>query len=120
MFIFFDNAAPGYQGIAKHGSVSIYFSSARSTADEAIHRYLISHRHETGNMTVVSSDHQVQQDARSLKARILSSEVFAQQIKELLDNTEKGFTDPPDALLSPGEVAEWEKIFIGYNNETKL
>ncbi len=120
VLVFFDRAAPGHQGIKKYGAVTAYFVSENLKADDAIHRYLLSHHRETCNFTVVSSDHQVQRDACALKARVLSAEMFAKQLRDLLDQKVESSKDLQNELLSPDEVAEWENLFLGYNNKTKL
>ncbi len=81
--VFFDKAAPGHQGGRAFGAVSAIFVSDRRKADDAIHDYLVAHRREARNFTVVSSDRQVQRDATSLHARVLSTEAFADIVGRL-------------------------------------
>ena len=115
VIVFFDKAAPGHQGASNYGAVSAFFVSERRKADDAIHDYLVAHRGETRNFIVVSSDRQVQQDARSFHAGILSTETFSEQLSQSLTPTgqiaEESSADP----LTPEEVAEWERIFTRYN-----
>ena len=61
------------------------------------------------NWTVVSSDRQVQADARTARAEILSSDEFAR----LLHQTPRGEVGKPvaDRKMSPAEVDEWLKLF---------
>lgn len=115
VIVFFDKAAPGRQGATKHGAVTAYFVPEKQTADDAIHRYLASQRRETGNLTVVSSDRQVQSDARAMRARILSAEAFAKQLMDCIEQKGWGVQGSSNDVLTPDEVAEWEKIFLDYN-----
>ena len=79
------------------------------------------HRREVRNYIVVSSDHQVQQDARVLHARVMSAEEFS----DLLGESQR-FARPPekkmslDKPLTPEEVAEREMLFTHYNNGPDL
>jgi len=115
VIVFFDKAAPGRQGATKHGAVTAYFVPERQTADDAIHRYLVSQRREASNLAVVSSDRQVQSDAHDLRARILSTEAFARQLVDCLEQKRDVVQDSDNGVLTPEEVAEWEKLFLGYD-----
>jgi predicted RNA-binding protein with PIN domain len=115
IIVFFDKAAPGHQGAYNYGAVRAFFVSERRKADDAIHDYLVAHRGEARNFIVVSSDRQVQQDARSFHAGVLSAEKFSEQLSKspILTGqiTEESDVDP----LTPEEVAEWERLFTRYN-----
>ena len=114
--VFFDRAAAGHQGGHAFGAVSAIFVSDRRTADDAIHDYLVAHRREARNFTVVSSDRQVQRDATSLHARVLSTEAFADILADsnLSAAPIHGKAEPD--LLSPEEISEWERQFRCYDN----
>jgi predicted RNA-binding protein with PIN domain len=113
--VFFDKAALGYQGGKAYGAVSAIFVSDRRKADDAIHDYLAAHRGEARNYTVVSSDRQVQQDAKSLHARVITTEAFSGMLVDCLsvDHSNNGIVDTPP--LSSEEVAEWERLFCCYD-----
>ncbi len=115
VIVFFDKAAPGRQGASRYGAVTAYFVSERQKADDAIHSYLLSQRNGASNLIVVSSDRQVQTDARSLKAKVLTSEEFARQLSESIVQKNRFLQSTSNEVLSPEEVAEWEKLFLGYN-----
>ena len=115
VIVFFDRAAPGRQGATQYGAVTAYFVPEEQTADDAIHRYLVSRRREACNLTVVSSDRQVQSDARGLRAKILSAEAFIKQAMDSIEQKGRGIQGSGNDVLTPEEVAEWEKIFLGYN-----
>ncbi len=113
--VFFDKAAPGHQGAQNYGAVRAFFVSEHHKADDAIHNYLAAHRGEVHNDVVVSSDRQVQQDARTFHAGILSAERFSELMLRCLAHPVQTAGETDANLLSPEEVAEWEKIFACYN-----
>jgi uncharacterized protein len=115
IIVFFDKAAPGHQGAHNYGAVSAFFVSERRKADDAIHDYLIARQREARNFIVVSSDRQVQQDARSFHAGVLSTEAFSEQLSKRLTLTAQNTSELDTDLLPPEEVAEWEKLFTRYN-----
>ena len=115
IIVFFDKAAPGHQGAYQYGAVKAVFVSERRKADDAIHDHLVAHRGEARNYVVVSSDRQVQQDARSFHAAILSAENFSEQLTKSLIFTDQIAEEADVDLLTPEEVAEWEKLFTRYN-----
>ena len=79
--VFFDGAPPGQAGARRFGSVVARFVEARLTADDAIRRSLEQMKGRARNVTVVSSDRQVQANARALHASVISSEDFARQLQ---------------------------------------
>jgi predicted RNA-binding protein with PIN domain len=91
------------------GTVKAHFVRAGTTADAAIARRLKKMGRAARNWTVVSSDRQVQTEARAVQAEVLSSEAFAR----LLQQTPRGQTSKPaaDRRVSPAEVDEWLKLF---------
>jgi uncharacterized protein len=115
IIVFFDKAAPGHQGVHNYGAVSAFFVSERRKADDAIHDYLVAHRGEARNFIVVSSDRQVQQDARSFHAGVLSTESFSVQLSKSLAPSGRITGESDVDLLTSEEVAEWEKLFTRYN-----
>jgi hypothetical protein len=69
------------------------------------------------NWTVVSSDRQVQADARGARAEVLSSDKFARM---LLQTPRIGSAKPAaDRKVSPAEVDEWLKIFDSKGHRTE-
>jgi hypothetical protein len=114
--VFFDRAAPGHQAGSSFGAVTAIFVPERQKADDAIHAYLAVHRREARNFTVVSSDRQVQRDAASFHARVLSTEAFAAMLVKQNSPGAPGRSETEPVPLSAREVAEWEKIFGCYDN----
>ena len=93
--VYFDNAPAGGLKVQKYGAVTAHFTRSGIPADEAIRARLGRLGRESRNWTVVSSDRAVQAYARSAKAQIISSEIFAnmQEAKQLTyEAWEKIFT----------------------------
>lgn len=108
--VYFDNAPAGSAGKRKYGTVTAHFVRAGTTADNAIRLRLAQLKGAAKNWTVVSSDRQVQAEARSVGAQIIPSDGFA---AELLKPTPRPSPAKPglEAKLSPGEVEEWLALF---------
>jgi predicted RNA-binding protein with PIN domain len=108
--VYFDQAAAGQSGTRRFGKVTAHFVNARSSADAAIGLRLKKLGGSARNWKVVSSDRQVQAEARNAGAGVVKSEAFANDLIEAQRET------PPDdpgkgAALSPGEVDEWLEMF---------
>ena len=108
--VFFDNAPPGQPVARNYGSVVARFVREGGTADQAIHSQLKRLGGEARNWTVVSSDREVQVNARNLRSKVISSEVFAQQLMEVLGESAESPLDS-QSELSPQEVEKWMQIF---------
>ncbi len=108
--VYFDNAPPGSPGARNFGRVVARFVRQGSTADQAIQMKLKRLGGEARNWTVVSSDGEVQANARTARAKILTAEVFAKQVFEALGDTADSYLEP-ESDLSPEEVEDWMQIF---------
>jgi len=108
--VYFDNAPPGSPGARNYGRVVARFIRQGRTADQAIQMKLKRLGGEARNWTVVSSDGEVQANARAARAKILTAEVFAQQLFEALGDTADSYLEP-ESDLSPEEVEDWMQIF---------
>ena len=106
--VYFDGAPAPHAGTRKLGAVAAHFVLLGKTADEAIRKHLKRLGKNAKNWTVVTSDRQVQVEARALRAQIISSDTFAKELQQ---------TQPPsskisrDQKLSDDEVNEWLQIF---------
>jgi uncharacterized protein len=108
--VFFDKAPPGRGGTRRYGRVTAHFIREGLTADNAISARLKRLKKGAANWTVVSSDRQVQAEARSAKANIMPSEEFAIQMEIAAVKT--GDIEPgKDRPLSQAEIDEWLRIF---------
>jgi predicted RNA-binding protein with PIN domain len=106
--VFFDGAPAAQAGTRKLGAVTAHFVRLGTTADDAIRNRLNKLGKSAKNWTVVSSDRQVQVEARASHAEVISSDAFAGWLKQTHDSAPKPNTD---RRISPREVDEWLKIF---------
>jgi uncharacterized protein len=106
--VYFDGAPAGQVGRRKMGLVTAHFIRLGATADAAIHARLKALGRAARNWTVVSSDRQVQADARATGASVITSAVFAGQVTSArIPDQGSGH----DAGLSDAEVEEWLTLF---------
>ena len=107
--VFFDGAAPGWAGTRKYGSITAHFVLRGRTADEAIRRRLEQLPQGSG-VAVVSADRQVQAEARSHRAEVIPSGVFAQNLTIQKPEPPKK-KKASDIGLSDEEIDEWLDLF---------
>lgn len=107
--VFFDQAAPGSSTELKLGRLRVRFVRPPRIADEAIQSYLRRIKPEATNYIVVTSDRELQETAKQIGARWISSEEFASLITA--SNKSEPSLDKPQSPLTPQEVEEWEKLF---------
>ena len=108
--VYFDNAPPGSPGARNYGSVLARFIRQGETADQAILKKLKRLGGEARNWTVVSSDREVQVNARAARAKTLTAESFAGQLIDLMEgSSEASLQEEGD--MSPQEVEDWMQIF---------
>ena len=103
--VYFDRAAPGRQGTRSFGAVKAHFVAERSNADSAIRQALHKLGRKARNWEVVSSDRQVQAEARAAGAAVVASEEFAVQLEDALLQAVKGAGEAQD--VSAEEVDRW-------------
>ena len=106
--IYFDGAPAGEARTRKFGTVTAHFIRLGSSADAAIQAHLKRLGRAARNWTVVTSDREVQNAARSLHAAIVASEDFAQRLGRLEQSSGGPGGEPP---LSPEEIREWLRLF---------
>jgi predicted RNA-binding protein with PIN domain len=106
--VFFDGAPASQAGTRKLGAVTAHFVQLGATADNAISRRLKMLGKSARNWTVVSSDRQVQAEARAAHAEVVSSDSFAGMLKHARDSAPKTSSA---RKLTPQEVDEWLKLF---------
>lgn len=107
--VYFDNAPPGGQGSRTYGSVVARFVRQGSTADQAIKMKLKRLGGEARNWTVISSDHEVKEAAKSVRAKVVLAEEFARHLSDLMGN--KGMEIDSEVELSQTDVADWMDFF---------
>jgi predicted RNA-binding protein with PIN domain len=106
--VFFDGAPAPHAGTRKLGTVTAHFVRLGATADDAIRKRLKILGKGARNWTVVSSDRQVQAEARAASAEFISSEAFAGMLKQARTSAPK---PNPERKLSQKEVDDWLKLF---------
>ena len=106
--VYFDGAPSLQAGPRSLGSVKAHFVRLGQTADNAIRERLKKMGKAAKNWTVVSSDRQVQTEARAAQAEVISSESFAERLNQVRDAAPKSASEPH---LSKQEVEEWLKLF---------
>ena len=106
--VFFDGAPAPHAGSRRLGSVTAHFVRLGTTADDAIRNRLKKLGKSARNWIVVSSDRQIQADARAAQAEIASTDSFAGLLKQAQNSAPKLNND---RKVSPQEVDEWLKIF---------
>ncbi len=109
--VFFDGAAPGWAGARNYGNILAHFVKKGKTADEAIRQRLDQLPAGSG-VAVVSSDRQVQAEARNHRAEVIPSGVFAQNIQWKAPEPQKR-KKKSQIELSDEEVDEWLDLFGG-------
>lgn len=106
--VYFDGAPTPQAGTRKLGTVTAHFVPLGTTADDAIRKRLKKMGKSAKNWTVVSSDRQVQTEARAVQADVVSSDTFAKQLKQTRASAPKPSND---RKLSSQEVDDWLNFF---------
>ncbi len=106
--VFFDGAPSSQAGTRKLGAVTATFSPLGSPADNAIRNRLKKLGKAAKNYTVVTSDREVQSNARVLQADVVSSDEFAKSLKQVMNSPRmaKG-----ERVVSKEEVEEGLRMF---------
>lgn len=115
--VYFDKAAPGRAGSVKYGMVNAIFVTETSNADAAIRSRLMKMGPKAHNWKVVTSDRQIQADARHRHAEVIPSEEFAAILEGALLQAVKSPDDKGG--LTEGEVDDWLKMFEHRPSEEK-
>lgn len=106
--VYFDGAPVPHAGTRKLGSVTAHFVKLGDSADNAIRRRLKALGKGAKNWTVITSDRQVQAEARTAQAEVMSSESFATLLREARSSTQKA---SQDRKMSNEELDEWMNLF---------
>ena len=106
--VYFDGAPAPHAGTRKLGTITAHFVRLGMTADNAIRNRLKALGKSAKNWTVISSDRQVQAEAKAMHAEIISSDSFAATLKQARSSAPKGTND---RRLTDVEVDEWMRLF---------
>lgn len=109
--VYFDRGQHGVPPRKGFGLVSAVFVPAGMTADNAIRLRLRQLGKGARNWIVVSSDRQVQAEARSARAQVISSADFAAQLIETARTAAPRSHNASPPSLNEREVNEWMEIF---------
>ena len=115
--VFFDGAPAGQAGTRRLGAVTAHFVRLGTTADDSIRNRLKRLGRGAKNWSVVSSDRQVQMEARAARAEVLSSEAFAALLRQARTSAPK---PEQEHKLSPKEVEDWLKLFEERSHNKKF
>lgn len=107
--VYFDNAAAGRAGTRQIGLLKAHFVRRPLIADQAIRLRLKKLGKAAKNWTVVSSDHDVQNEARAAGAKWISSEEFAANVISVLRNGPA--SSEQKSPMSERELEEWLSFF---------
>jgi predicted RNA-binding protein with PIN domain len=108
--VFFDGAEPTLSGRKTVGMVVVHNVRKGRTADESIKRRLDQLGNAARNFTVVTSDRQVQGEARIRYAAVMPSETFAMELQAALNASPPSAASEP-ASMSEQELDDWLKLF---------
>jgi len=112
--VVFDRAAIGESGVRQVGSIRVNFAPEGVAADKLIISRLNNLKDSARNWTVVSSDHWVQNNAKTVGARTMTSEQFAQL---LCSKKSTAAPTPGDHPLSDQQIRYWMKLFSTRDEE---
>jgi predicted RNA-binding protein with PIN domain len=116
--VFFDGTQAPQGGTRKLGAVTVHwFAQLGTTAESAIRNRLKRLGKSTKNWTIVSSDREIQAEARAAHAEVISSDSFAEMLKEAQHSPSRLV---PERKLSSEEVEEWLKVFEKKNRPKKM
>jgi uncharacterized protein len=108
--LFFDGAPAPQVNQRKHGLVRVHFVMIGSSADDAIIQYVRSHSKEKDSLTIVSSDHRIQNAVLGMGCVFISSEVFARNMNTVF-SSDKGVQQIKEKTPTASEVDEWMGLF---------
>lgn len=110
--VYFDQAAPGFAGSKQYGKVTAHFIQNNSNADQAITKRLKQLKRTAQNWIVVSSDRQVQAEARTAGAGVMSAEEFAHKLYDSGHHKHQSLLPAEKQNgLGEDEIEEWLRLF---------
>lgn len=108
--IYFDDAPAGKARSETFGTIKVHFIRIGSTADAAIINRVRSAGKDVQAITVVTSDHRIQIEARAMHAGVVSSEEFSMQIRDQFTRAQQEGAEE-ERPLSVSEVEDWLEFF---------
>lgn len=107
--VFFDKAPDGRNAVRSIGNLKVHYVTHRTTADEAIINQVNANRKNASEITVVTSDRHVQTQCRYCRAKVLTSEQFAQDMQNAF--LSGPLSSAAESAVSPAELDEWLRLF---------
>lgn len=114
--LFFDGAPPGTATRARHGLVNVHYVKQGTTADDAILQHLRKEGNNARSLLVVSSDHRVQAESRSLRAAVMTSDQFSIQMQRTFSGP-TATREIKEKIPSEDEVEEMLKLMTEKRDE---
>ncbi len=114
--VFFDGSPPGTIPRAHHGLVNVHYVKLGTTADEAILRHLRNEGNNARNLLVITSDHKVQAEARSLHASVMASDQFSIQMQNVFSGP-AATREMKEKIPSAEEVEEMLQLMTAKRDE---
>jgi len=115
--VFDASAAPeGASREARHKGLTVVFAVDDEDADSRI-EWLIAHHSAPKGLTVVSSDHRVQQAASRRRAKVVSAEQFWSDLEDRKARKDRRPPPPQEDVeerptqVSAQEAAHWARVF---------
>jgi predicted RNA-binding protein with PIN domain len=108
--LFFDGAPAGSKPTTGGGMVHVHYVRKGKTADSAMIEYVTRQGKTARNCIVVSSDRQVQSEARAVGSTVVTSDQFAAEMMNSLSQIEVYSKEDPGPLEAD-EVDKWLKMF---------
>jgi predicted RNA-binding protein with PIN domain len=107
--VYFDKAPIDSARSIKIGAIKVHFIRTGSSADAAMIERIKKMGTSAQGITVVSSDHAIQNAALRMKLKVVSSDEFARLIEQKL--TRSGGMGEKETTLSDDEIDEWLRLF---------
>lgn len=104
--LFFDGSPAQGNPAKKYGLVNVHFIRKGLTADDAIINFTRQHYRPNAPLTVISSDHRVQNAVRSVGAEAQSSEAFYAEMQRVFSSPAAA-REKNEKTLSESELQFW-------------
>ena len=112
--VIFDRGLPGGESQLSTGSVKVIFASAEHSNADALIKRRIRNTRDARNHTLVSSDREIADYARSHRMRLMTAAEFSRELGRSDRSRDRSESD--QVTLSEDEIDEWLDIF-GENND---
>jgi hypothetical protein len=110
--VYFDAGTPAGVSRMSSRSIEVRFASHRSNADHAIMERLTREK-RPHDITVVTSDNAVLDEARRHRMKTMKSSQFAALLRQPETPSKPGHDEAADTHLTASEVDEWLDMFTG-------